>query len=145
MKKVLVFGTFDGLHPGHRSFFNQASKKGDYLIVVVARDTTVWKIKNCRPQKNERQRFLEIKKSKLADRVLLGGKGNPYKIIERLAPDVIFLGYDQKVFTEDLSVELRKMNLKTKIYRGKSYYPRKYHSRLVNKIKWKKKIFQSMD
>jgi len=24
MKKVLVFGTFDGLHPGHINFFEQA-------------------------------------------------------------------------------------------------------------------------
>jgi len=37
-KKVMVFGTFDIFHPGHRSFLNQAKKYGNYLIVVVARD-----------------------------------------------------------------------------------------------------------
>lgn len=36
--RVMVFGVFDGLHPGHRAFLRQARKKGDKLIVVVARD-----------------------------------------------------------------------------------------------------------
>ena len=45
MKKVMVFGTFDGLHEGHLDFFRQAREYGDYLIVAVARDVNVKKIK----------------------------------------------------------------------------------------------------
>lgn len=39
--RVLVFGTFDPLHAGHRSLFAQAASLGSYLAVVVARDTTI--------------------------------------------------------------------------------------------------------
>ena len=57
MKKVLIFGTFDGLHLGHLNFFEQAKEYGDYLIVVVARDKTVKRIKNRFPSKNEVERL----------------------------------------------------------------------------------------
>jgi len=38
MKKVMVFGTFDGIHEGAFGSFLAAKKYGDYLVVVVARD-----------------------------------------------------------------------------------------------------------
>ena len=43
---VMCFGTFDKLHPGHRYYLSESKKQGDYLIVVVARDQNVLKIKN---------------------------------------------------------------------------------------------------
>ena len=45
MTKVMVFGTFDYLHEGHKDFFRQAKQYGDELVVVVARDETVKQIK----------------------------------------------------------------------------------------------------
>ena len=45
MIKVLVFGTFDIIHPGHVFFLNQAKKLGDFLCVVVSRDETVNELK----------------------------------------------------------------------------------------------------
>ncbi|PIP23626.1 MAG: FAD synthase [Candidatus Nealsonbacteria bacterium CG_4_10_14_0_2_um_filter_38_17] len=133
MRKVLVFGTFDGLHQGHLCFFKQAGKKGDYLIVVVARDITVKKVKNHLPIRNEKRRLKEVQQCKLVNEAILGHKNNPYRIIEEINPDVICLGYDQKTFTKDLSKELRKMGLKTKIYRMNSYKPKKLHSMFINK------------
>lgn len=35
MIKVLVFGTFDGLHERHIDFFRQAKACGDHLTVIV--------------------------------------------------------------------------------------------------------------
>ena len=40
MKKVMCAGTFDIVHKGHIYFLEQAKKFGDYLVVVVARDST---------------------------------------------------------------------------------------------------------
>ncbi len=37
-KKVMAFGSFDFLHPGHVHYLTRASKLGSYLIVVVARE-----------------------------------------------------------------------------------------------------------
>jgi len=45
------------------------------------------------------------------------------------------LGYDQKVFTENLSKELEKIGLKIKIYRMKPYKPERFHSVIISKTK----------
>ena len=98
--KVMVFGTFDIFHPGHRSFLKQAKKLGDYLIVVVARDKTVEITKKQKPINKEAIRVKIIKDSRLADKVILGGTGDKYAVIKKYRPDIICLGYDQKYFIE---------------------------------------------
>jgi len=132
MKKVLVFGTFDGLHPGHLSLFKQARQYGDYLIVVVARDSTVKKIKKRFPIRDEKERLRRVQECELVNEARLGYKDNPYQIIKEIKPEVICLGYDQKAFIKDLPKELKKMDLGTKIYRMKPYKPKKFHSTILN-------------
>ena len=132
MKKVLVFGTFDGLHLGHLDLFKQAKNYGDYLIVVIARDKTVKKIKNHLPSKKETKRLKDIQKCKLVNEARLGYKDNPYRVIKEISPDVICLGYDQKAFTEDLPKELEKMGLQIRLYRMKPHKPKEYHSFIIN-------------
>ena len=43
MKKVMVFGTFDIIHPGHIHLLKEAKEYGDFLIAVIGRDATVCK------------------------------------------------------------------------------------------------------
>lgn len=128
MKKVLIFGTFDGLHPGHLNFFEQAKKYGDYLIVIVARDKTVKKLRNRPPSLNEKERLKDFQNCKLVNEARLGYEDNFYRIIKEIKPETICLGYDQKSFTKNLPRELKKAGLKTKIYRMKPYRPEIYHS-----------------
>ena len=45
----MIFGTFDLLHPGHFFVLEEAAKRGD-VTVVVARDSTVKRIKNRPPR-----------------------------------------------------------------------------------------------
>lgn len=72
MKKIriMVFGTFDILHKGHINFFKQARKlaKKPYLIVSVARDINVKKIKGHKTINNEKYRLLKISKQRQVDR-----------------------------------------------------------------------------
>lgn len=127
--KMMVFGTFDIFHKGHKNFLQQARRYGDYLIVVVARDKTVAKIKNKLPQNNERARLQAIVKTGLADKVVLGNIKDKYKVIKKFKPDIICLGYDQKAFTEKLEGKLQEFVLsKTKIVRLKSYKAEEYKS-----------------
>ena len=44
--KIMIFGTFDGLHKGHLNFFKQAKNfiQNSFLIVSIARDKNVYKI-----------------------------------------------------------------------------------------------------
>lgn len=128
MKKVLVAGTFDIIHPGHLFLLKQAKKHGNFLIVIIARDKTVKKLKNRPPQNNEKQRLKNLKLVKIADKIILGNHGNKLKIIEKIRPDVICLGYDQKIKALSLAKDLKKMGLNPKITRLKSHHPHRYKS-----------------
>lgn len=98
MKKVLVFGTFDLFHPGHKFFLQQAKKQGDFLTVVIARDNNVKKNKGRFPKQNEKIRLQNIKKLKFVNQAILGYQDwrKRYKIIKKINPYIICLGYDQK-------------------------------------------------
>jgi len=134
MKKVLVFGTFDGLHEGHKDFFRQAKEYGDFLVVVVGRDSTIVKTKGRPPKFNEEERLKAVQESGLVDEARLGNENmSPYIVIKEISPDIICLGYDQTHFTDKLAVELPKIGLtKVKVKRLKAYKPEKYKSSLLN-------------
>ncbi len=135
MKKILVFGTFDGLHEGHLNFFMQALEYGDYLVVVVGRDENVHKVKNKYPKYNENERLKVIQECKLVNEARLGNPGNdPYKVIKEVMPDVICLGYDQTHFTDKLAQKLKDMGMENvKVERMKPHQPDKFHSSILNK------------
>lgn len=102
MTKVMVFGTFDILHPGHLFLLNEAKKMGDSLTVVIAKDKTVTAVKNIISQNDERARLKNLSDLNIADKVILGNPGDKYRVIKDEAPDIIALGYDQSAFTADL-------------------------------------------
>ena len=125
----MVFGTYDVFHQGHKNFFSQAKKYGDYLIVVIARDKTVLTVKHKFPRNRENVRLKTIVESRLADSVVFGNLRDKYAAIRKYRPDVICLGYDQTPFTERLAEKLKEADLsKTKIYRLKPYKPDVYKS-----------------
>ncbi len=129
MKKVMVFGTFDIFHEGHKDFFRQAREYRNYLIVVIARDENVLKVKNRFPRNNEVKRLDIIKESGLANEIVLGDLIDKYKAIQKHRPDVICLGYDQKVSMDELKEKLIEFGLdKTEIIRLKPFHSEIYKS-----------------
>jgi FAD synthetase len=133
MKRVMVFGVFDLLHPGHVSFFKQAKKLGSFLIVSVARDVNVKKIKGKKPVFGEKDRMDHVKQLKLAKKVVLGGLADPWPHIVKEKPDIIALGYDQKNYVGNLQKELAKRNLKTKVLRLKAFRPEVFKTSIIRK------------
>lgn len=131
MSIVLATGTFDLLHPGHINYLTQAKKLGDVLIVIVARDKTVEKVKGKLPHENEKIRLEKIKKLEIVDKAILGQLKNHYNILKKIKPDIIARGYDQKGFTENLEKKIKKIKLNCKIIALKSYYPKKYKSSIM--------------
>ena len=123
MKKVICFGTFDNLHPGHLSYFEQARKYGDHLLVVVARDKNVAEIKGRLPKQDETTRLDKVRKVDLVDKAILGRLKNKLKVVEEYQPDVICLGYDQKADISKL-----KQIADHRIKRLKPYDPAVYKS-----------------
>src|SRR3989344_3595492 len=132
--KIMVFGTFDGLHPGHLHFFKQAKKLApkSFLIISIARDKNVFRIKGRYPSLKERQRALLVQKIKFVDKVVLSGIKNHIPHIAREHPDVIALGYDQKKYVKNLKKDLKNKGILVKIVRLKSYKEKIYKNRLLN-------------
>lgn len=94
--RVLVFGTFDGLHEGHLFFLQKAKECGDTLIVAVARDAHVRQLKQKKPLQNEKQRLADVRHLEIVDEAWLSDPIlGSFEIIERVSPDGIVLGYDQ--------------------------------------------------
>jgi FAD synthetase len=133
MVKVMVFGTFDILHPGHFYFLKKAKKYGDELIVVVARDSTIKKVKGKEPKYNERERLENLRSLSFVNKVVLGNENDKYKVIEEIVPDTICLGYDQEpVSIQLLKNKLEKRGINPEIHRIDAYKEHIYKSSKLN-------------
>lgn len=132
-KKILVFGTFDGIHPGHIYFLNEAKKLGT-LSISVASDESVVERKKKKPQKNTSQRIFDVKKLSISDHVSKGDRViGKWSEIKKTKPDIVFLGYDQKELEKALLKLKKELDLNFIIKKGKAFKPTKYHSKIINK------------
>lgn len=95
--KVVAFGVFDLLHPGHLKFLESAARLGSSLTVVVTRDERVRKDKGREPVFGERERLGMVRALKIVDEAILGDNPGKYTVLERVKPDIVALGHDQKV------------------------------------------------
>lgn len=129
---MLVFGTYDLLHEGHKYFLKKASEFGK-LIVVIARDETVFKVKKAKPWNDELYRLKAVQELYFVYLAVLGNLGDKYKVIEKIKPNTIILGYDQTSFTDKLEEELNKRNLLCNIIRLNSYKPDEFKSSIIKK------------
>lgn len=127
-KKVIVFGTFDILHPGHLFFLNEAKRRGKELVVVVARDERVKKEKNKKPVLNEKDRLKMVQSLKMVDRAILGDRVGKCRVVFKIKPDAICVGYDQNTRHPHFMHQIRKIEKKPRIFKIKSYHPEEYKS-----------------
>ncbi|MFH1867281.1 MAG: adenylyltransferase/cytidyltransferase family protein [Patescibacteria group bacterium] len=137
--KVLVFGIFDLLHPGHKYFLRQAKKYGDQLIVVVARDKVAAELKKIPPVQFEKIRLEQIKKLKEVSFCCLGSKriNHNYELVKKLNPDLICVGYDQIKSLTNLKKKMRRLGLNKPIVRLGAFFPRRFKSRIYRlKLKY---------
>jgi FAD synthetase len=100
MKIVLASGAFDLVHYGHIRFLEEAKKAGGkhaHLIVIVARDATVHKLKGKKPVIPEDQRRAVVESLKPVDEAVLGYPNmSLVETIKRIQPNIIAVGYDQQ-------------------------------------------------
>jgi len=120
MVKVMATGTFDLLHMGHIYYLKEAKKLGDVLVVVVATDATVRKLKHD-PITPQDIRVNLIKELKIVDEAYLGHEQDMYAIVEEIKPDIIALGFDQIHDATTIKNELKKRKLNVQIVRLSKY------------------------
>ena len=117
MVRVIAYGTFDIIHPGHHHFLRQAKALGDELLVIVGRDEIVKKVKGRSPDHPASARIRQVLAIPSVDKVEIGHKTDMYAHLVSYRPDVIALGYDQEAFTEDLPAEMIRRKVMAKIVR----------------------------
>ena len=131
---VLTGGAFDILHVGHLATLSEARRLGDTLIVVIARNETVQKLKGRKPINDEKIRLYLVNSLKVVDSAILGDKEDPYKVINHVKPDIIALGYDQKHNEGKIRSKLKQMGLATKVTRLTAKVPDIKTSDIISEI-----------
>lgn len=134
MKTVMIFGTFDLLHPGHHFVIKNAMNHGDRLVVIIARDQNVERIKKKTPKWTEQRRADAIRQAYAEDpvHVVLGDLEDFYVPVIAHKPDVLAFGYDQRVDEQKVLKRLAEEGIRPQTLRLDSYYPEKYKSSLIN-------------
>jgi FAD synthetase len=98
---------------------------------VVARDSTIRKVKKREPVLDEESRRKLVESLKFVDSAVLGSEGDRYEIIRRIKPSVIALGYDQREDEAFLKKKLKEMGIKAKVVRIKKSFNPKLHKSSV--------------
>lgn len=135
--RIMVFGTFDMIHSGHRNFFNQARKLAlrPYLIVSIARDKNVLRIKGSLPRFSQYERLKLVQSVPDVDEAVIGGYRDHLPHILKARPEIIAIGYDQVAYVKGLRQQLKERGLTVKVVRMKPYKTDRYKTSLLAKPK----------
>ena len=144
-KIVLASGVFDLLHLGHVKYLEEAKKAGGRnaeLIIIVARDSTVEKRKGKKPIMPENQRRALVESLKVVDEAILGYEEFDIgRVIEKIKPDIIVVGYDQEGMAQTVKNYIEKQGLKIKIVKISKFG----EDELDSSLKIKQKIIEHFE
>ncbi|MCS7105499.1 MAG: cytidylyltransferase family protein [Thermofilaceae archaeon] len=114
-KTVLVGGVFEIVHPGHIYMLRQARQLGK-VIVIVARDSTVQKLKGRPPVVPEDQRLEVVASIRYVDEAYLGNDPLDVEgILRKFNPDFVLLGPDQNNIEVLVKRALEHLGLQTTV------------------------------
>ena len=108
-KVVTVFaaGCFNRVHKAHLRMLETARSLGDRLVVVLSNDAHNKK-PNAVPAKVRRRRMEELG---VADKVLVGEADSFAGSLRREKPDILVLGYDQRLPDAETARAVRDMGV----------------------------------
>lgn len=94
-RRVMCFGTFDIIHPGHIRFLEAAARLGDELIVVVSRDARRATLSGKLPVHTQKERLEVLNALKVVWKAVPGTQTDILATIRKFKPQIIALGHDQ--------------------------------------------------
>ena len=104
MKKVLVGGSFDMLHPGHLELLEKAKSYGDYLVVMLTSDERI---------KSKKHKALPIYNQEDRRRIIGSLKSVDEAIIINEEPDKNIAMKALKLVRPDIYVRTNEVNQET--------------------------------
>lgn len=132
MKSVFVFGTFDGLHPGHQSFLSEARALGDSLTVSVAQDEIVERLKHRSPLQPLAERLRRIEQHPGVTKAIPGDREiGTYQGFMAEKPSIVAFGYDQTELLKDFIRFQRIIGDETEVVVLKPFHPETFKSSLL--------------
>jgi len=136
MIRVMVFGTFDGVHEGHRHLLSQAAEKGEEVIAVLTRDEHVLELKGHLPKNMIADRLEMIQyESEINIAVKGDAELGTYGVVKEHNPSIILLGYDQDDLRDDLKVWLKENGRSNiMIEQASPYKEELFSSSLINSM-----------
>src|SRR3989338_6236998 len=111
-RSVLIFGTFDVLHPGHLWFLKKAAAYGRSVIALTP-DNMCFQYKGFWPIHSFKFRKWNLERIRYVSEVVpADNKPDSFAVVQRLKPDVIVIGYDQTLLKSHLVKRLQELRLK---------------------------------
>lgn len=133
MRTVLVFGTFDVLHPGHLYFLREAGRHGDRVVASIARDGFVERTKGRRPVNRQDVRLRHVLETGLVQEARLSDEEpGTYGLLASVEPGVVCLGHDQRLLHQDLQRWLAARDLRVELVVIEAFEPSRYKSSILN-------------
>ena len=105
-KIILCHGVFDLVHIGHISYFEDAKKNADILVVSLTPDKYIFKGPG-RPYFNNEQRIKAISSLELVDYVILNNEADAINLIKKVKPHIYFKGKDYKDYKKDTTGKIK--------------------------------------
>lgn len=127
-RRVLVFGTFDILHPGHVALLQTAARYGE-LTVCLPSDETVRTMKGHAPVNSLERREARLKILSFVDRVVVGDReSGSFNVLRRNQVDCVVLGHDQEALAEALIDYSRRQGRRLVLIKAPEYRASVYKS-----------------
>ena len=114
MKRGVIAGNFDVIHPGYIAMFNECKQHCDYLVVCLHDDPSIERPKKLKPILHWSDRYKILESLKQVDFIFLyKTEAELYESLQKGNLDVRFLGDDYigKSFTgDDLDIPIHYLN-----------------------------------
>lgn len=133
MPTIAIFGSFDGLHPGHDYVLHEAKKHGD-VTVILARDEVIRRLKQREPHEPFVQRREAVQAHAAVSCVRSSdAQEGEYRSILEERPDIVGFGYDQHELRENFLAWKEKTGYHCLVVTFAPFCPDIYKTSLLKK------------